>query len=248
MSSTRRQSASARCSFSAHSMSRSVIPTVPEVMGHHRDVRHMRPAHETRTLRASALGFRRVQSPKPIQTEEVMKGTYRIAREAMMMVTLALVVFSPGALVLLAQAPQQGPPAGLPDLIGMLKATPGVLGVDAAQTMSGKQVIFAWFENKKAALNWYYSEGHQNLIKTLASGGNQGRTPMADVPDDGNPILAIASITLSKQPQVSGVQLPVSQIAIELYSPLPGGLAAGGRFAPSTVKVKGLVEVPTASR
>ena len=178
-----------------------------------------------------------------------MNGTYRIAREVVMVVMLALVVFSPGALVLLAQAPpQQGAPAGFPDLIGMLKATPGVLGVDAAQTMSGKQVIFAWFENKKAALNWYYSEGHQKLIKTLASGGNPGRTPMADVPDDGNPILAVASITLSKQPQVSGVQLPVSQIAIELYAPLPGGLAAGGRFAPSSVKVKGLVEVPMAPR
>jgi len=172
-------------------------------------------------------------------------GTYRMTREVMLVLTLALVIFSPAAL-LVAQtgSTPQAPPAGLPDLIGMLKATPGVLGVDAAQTRSGKQVIFAWFENKKAALNWYYSEGHQNLVKTLASGGNPGRTPMADVPDDGNPILAIASITLSKQPQVSGVQLPVSQIAIELYAPLPGGLAAGGRFAPSTVKVKGLVEVP----
>src|SRR5688572_26937317 len=179
-----------------------------------------------------------------------MKRTYRIAREVVMVVMLALVVFSPGALVLLAQAPAPppGPPDGLPDLIGMLKATPGVLGVDAAQTISGKQVIFAWFENKKAALTWYCSEGHQKLIKTLASGGNPGRTPMADVPDDGSPILAVASITLSKQPQVSGVQLPVSQIAIELYAPLPGGLAAGGRFAPNSVKVKGLMEVPMAPR
>jgi hypothetical protein len=176
-------------------------------------------------------------------------GSYRLAREVVMLVALALVIFSPGALVLLAQAPPpQGPPAGLPDLIGMLKATPGVLGVDAAQTMSGKQVIFAWFENKKAALNWYYSPDHQNLMKTLASGGTPGRTPMADVPDDGNPILAVASLTLSKQPQVSGVQLPVSQIAIELYAPLPGGLAAGGRFAPSSVKVKGLVDVPIVPR
>ena len=174
-----------------------------------------------------------------------MKDMSRIVRELVMVIALAVVVFSPGALVLLAQSPPpQGPPAGFPDLIGMLKATPGVLGVDAAQTMSGKQVIFAWFENKKAALNWYYSEGHQKLMKTFASGGNPGHTPMANVPDDGSPILAIASITLSKQPQVSGVQLPVSQIAIELYAPLPGGLAAGGRFAPSTVKVKGLVEAP----
>ena len=173
-----------------------------------------------------------------------MKATYRIARELVMVVSLALVIYSPGALVFLAQAPAQGPPAGLPDLIGMLKATPGVLGVDAARTMSGKQVIFAWFENKKAALNWYYSEGHQKLVKTFASGGHPGRTPLADVPDDGSPILAIASLTLNDKPQVSGVQLPVSQIAIELYAPLPGGLAAGGRFAPSTVKVKGLMEVP----
>ena len=178
-----------------------------------------------------------------------MKDMSRIVRELVMVIALAVVVFSPGALVVLAQSPPPpGPPGGFPDLIGMLKATPGVLGVDAAQTMSGKQVIFAWFENKKAALNWYYSEGHQKLTKTFASGSNAGRKPMADVPDDGNPILAIASITLSKEPQVSGVQLPVSQIAIELYAPLPGGLAAGGRFAPSTVKVKGLVEVPIAAK
>jgi hypothetical protein len=126
----------------------------------------------------------------------------------------------------------------------MLKATPGCLGVDAARTMSGKQVIFAWFEDKKAVLNWYYSPGHQQLIKTLASGGNPGRKPLADIADDSGPILAIASLTMGDKPQVDGVQLPVSQIAIELYAPLPGGLAAGGRFAPSTVKVKGLVEIP----
>jgi hypothetical protein len=204
--------------------------TVPEVMVRCCDLWHMCGGQEQARLE-------HVESAK----EAAMKAPHRIAREIVMVVTLALVVFSPG-LVLLAQAPQ-GPPAGLPDLVGMLKATPGVLGVEAARTVSGKQVIFAWFENKKAALNWYYSEGHQKLVKTLASGGNVGRTPMADVPDDGNPILAIASITLSDKPQVSGVQLPVSQIAIELYAPLPGGLAAGGRFAPSSVKVKGLVEL-----
>jgi len=167
-----------------------------------------------------------------------MKNTRRFVREIALVAALAVVVFSPAALV------AQGPPAGLPDLVGMLKATPGCLGVDAARTSSGKQVIFAWFENKKAVLNWYYSEGHQRLVKTLASGGNPGRTPLADIPDDSGPILAIASLTLSDKPQVNGVQLPVSQIAIELYAPLPGGLAAGGRFAPDTVKVKGLVDVP----
>ena len=170
-----------------------------------------------------------------------MSRTRRIARELLLIITLALLVFSPGALRLLAQGQPQGQ---LPDLVGMLKATPGCLGVDAARTMNGKQVIFAWFENKKAVLNWYYSEGHQKLIKTLASGGNPGRQPLADIADDSGPILTIASLTMSDKPLVAGVQLPVSQIAIELYAPLPGGLAAGGRFAPSTVPVKGLIEIP----
>src|SRR5262245_25109904 len=122
-----------------------------------------------------------------------MKGTNRMAREIALVVALALVIFSPGALVLVAQGPQpqgpqsQGPPAGFPDLVGMLKATPGVLGVEAARTMSAKLVIFAWFESKKAALDWYYSEGHQKLMKTFASGGNSGRKPLADVPDDIGP-------------------------------------------------------------
>src|SRR5262245_56742972 len=104
-------------------------------------------------------------------------------REAVCVMVLAAVVFAPAAL-LGAQGAAQGPSQvgklqGIPDLIAMLKATPGCLGVDAARTMSGKQVIFAWFENKKAVLNWYYSDGHQRLIKTLASGGTPGRPPLA---------------------------------------------------------------------
>jgi hypothetical protein len=75
-----------------------------------------------------------------------------------------------------------------------------------------------------------------------------GRKPLADIPDDSGPIMAIASLTVTDKPQVGGVQLPVSQIAIELYAPLPGGLAAGGRFAPTSVKVQGLIEAPAASR
>jgi hypothetical protein len=171
-------------------------------------------------------------------------------REVAGVLVLAAVIFSPAVLLQAQGGPQarsqSNPMPGLPDLLTMLKATPGCLGVDAARTLNGKQVIFAWFENKKAVLNWYYSEGHQHLIKTLASAGNPGRTPLADIADDSGPILTIASLTISDTPQVDGVRLPVSQIAIELYAPLPGGLAAGGRFAPSAVKVNGLVEVPLA--
>ena len=167
-------------------------------------------------------------------------------RELVALFVLALVIFSPAAIALMAQAPAPPPSAGsqrqFPDLVGALKNTPGVLGVDTAMTSSGKQVIFAWFENKKAVLNWYYSGTHQQAMKMFAPGASSGRQPLEQIADDSGPIMTIASLTLVDKPQVEGVGLPVSQIAIELYAPLPGGLAAGGRFAPASVKVPGLLE------
>jgi hypothetical protein len=156
---------------------------------------------------------------------------------------LAAAIFGP-TLVAGQQPPAGQPPAGgFPDLVGALKATPGCLGVETARTSSGKQVIFAWFENKKAVLNWYYSDTHRSVQKMFAP-GSPARTPMADVPDDGQPVLAIASLTPSPAPASGGMPFAVSQIAIELYRPLPGGLAAGGRFSPSAMKVPGLMDVP----
>lgn len=167
----------------------------------------------------------------------------KIKREIVGVAILAAVVFVPAILTGQQQgAAAQRPGGGFPDLVGALKATPGVLGVETARTQSGKQVIFAWFENKKAALTWYYSDTHRSVQKAFAP-GSPARTPMADVPDDGSPIMAIASLTLAGTPSAEN-PFPVSQIAIELYKPLPGGLAAGGRFAPSTMKVPGLVDVP----
>jgi len=171
----------------------------------------------------------------------------KIRREIAGVAILAALVFVPAILAGQQQgASPQRPGGGFPDLVGALKATPGVLGVETARTQGGKQVIFAWFENKKAALTWYYSDTHRSLQKAFAP-GSPARTPMADVPDDGSPIMAIASLTLAGAPSAEN-PFPVSQIAIELYKPLPGGLAAGGRFAPSTMKVPGLVDVPMPSK
>jgi hypothetical protein len=165
----------------------------------------------------------------------------KLLRELGGALVLAAVIFGPSMAA--GQAPAaQAPGGGFPDLVGALKATPGVLGVEAARTASGKQVIFAWFENKKAVLAWYYSDTHRSLQKMLAP-GSPARTPMADVPDDGSPVLAIASLTLTGAPSAAN-PIPVSQIAIELYKPLPGGLAAGGRFSPSALKIPGLLDVP----
>jgi hypothetical protein len=164
-------------------------------------------------------------------------------RELGAVLLLAAAVFAPVALAAQAPAPPAG---GLPDLVGALKATPGVLGVDAGQMISGKQVIFAWFENKQAVLNWYNSDVHRKLMNGFSSGGRRPEGPLAGIADNSGPILTIASITMDPVAMKNGdYKGATTQIAIELYAPLPGGLAAGGRFAPSTVKVPGLLEVPS---
>ena len=170
-----------------------------------------------------------------------------LIKETLAAMLLASVIFAPGVVVFAqtADPTKSAPPNPLMALPEAIKATPGCLGVETAQTSSGKMVIFAWFENKKAALAWYYSQTHQMLVK-MGGGSTRPRGPMADVPDDGKPIMAIASVILARPqdgiPQ-SGLP-PVTQIAIELYAPLPGGLAVGGRFAPMSVNVPGLLYTP----
>jgi hypothetical protein len=120
-----------------------------------------------------------------------------------------------------------------------------VLGVDAGQMTSGKQVIFAWFENKQAVMNWYNSDVHRQMMNGFSSGSRRPEGPLAGIKDDSGPILTIASITMDRAKLQSGdLKAATTQIAIELYAPLPGGLALGGRFAPASVKVPGLLEVP----
>ena len=104
-------------------------------------------------------------------------------------------------------------------------------------------MIFAWFENKQAVLNWYNSEAHQKAMQMFSA--RTGRAPLSAIADGTGPIMVIASLTLAGTPPsavTSLTSMPVSQIAIELYAPLPGGIAVGGRFAPGSVKVQGLLE------
>ncbi len=135
--------------------------------------------------------------------------------------------------------PTPQPSPASPDLVGGLKATPGCLGVELAQTQSGTNVIFAWFEDKKAVLKWYYSETHQQVMDQFVSDGDEDEShkPLQGLDDDFGPIMAIASLTMADKPSFEGLTLPVSQIAIELYTPIKGGLFLGGRFAPEGVKV-----------
>jgi hypothetical protein len=150
-------------------------------------------------------------------------------------------------LLLAASAPataQQGPGSlGFPDVVAGLKATPGCLGVETVRTAGGKNVVFAWFENKEAVLKWYYSDVHQGAMNAFFP-SSERRKPLAMVEGDG-PILTIASVTVAEKP-MPGTNVPISQIAIELYRPLPGGIAVGGRFAPASMKVPGMqvIELP----
>jgi hypothetical protein len=136
------------------------------------------------------------------------------------------------------QARDKAKDAGFPDLVAALKATPGCLGVETAKTGGGKEVIFAWFEDKKAALKWYYSDTHQAVMKRFFPGRKRSDHPLADVAEDSGPIMAVASVTLNEK-STNENPLPFKQIAIELYQPVGGGLSIGGRFAPDKMKAPG---------
>ena len=168
----------------------------------------------------------------------------RYRREGLLLIVVAALVFAPA---LLAQ--QAAPPSGTARafdggaLVAGLKATPGCLGVELARTASGKQVIFAWFENKAAVLAWYTSATHVHAMQMVFPGHEPSASALKDIPDD-TPVLTIASVTMADPAKAAPGAPPFTQIAIEHYTPLAGGIAVGGRFAPSALKVPGLREGP----
>jgi hypothetical protein len=127
---------------------------------------------------------------------------------------------------------------GLPDMLKALKDSPECLGYETAFTSSGKQVIFAWFKDKKSVVAWYRGRLHQDLMGLMDA--QPSRKALNELKDEDGPVLVVASITPSLTPKIDGVALPISQIAIELYKPLPGGVAINGRFAPKAVEIPGL--------
>jgi hypothetical protein len=136
---------------------------------------------------------------------------------------------------------RQAPPGGggQPDLGAMLiqglRSTPGCLGADAAQTMSGRNTIIGWFEDKAAAMAWYEHPMHQRMMGGMAD-GDRSEPPMAHVPDD-IPLMIMATITPSERPEIPGFPGPIKQISIELFTPVPGGAMINGRLSPEGFKV-----------
>ncbi len=162
----------------------------------------------------------------------------RKCRELMIAGLLALTPMFAWVDAALAQAP-----ANFPNVVSALRAMPGCLGVETGQTSTGKRVIFAWFESKKALIAWYHSDIHQKAMKSVFPDQTFDRQPLPDLAEDSGPILAIVSVKFVDAPRPDAASMPMSSIGIELYGPLPGGVAVGGRFAPEAVKVRGLREI-----
>ncbi len=138
-------------------------------------------------------------------------------------------------------ARQQQSVGDFPDLVGGLKATPGCIDVKTSAFNNGKTLtIFAWFENKAAVNAWYKSPMHQGAMKKFFPTMPGAHEALAGYKDEKSPLLVVASVTPSDKPAVQGSQLAISQIAIEIYTPVPGGVTFGGGFGPDSLKVPGL--------
>src|ERR1700675_3117444 len=59
-----------------------------------------------------------------------------------------------------AQGVYPGDPGFGEQLVKAVLASPGALGIETGRTIKGRLVIFAWFENKKALVDWYKSDFH----------------------------------------------------------------------------------------
>ena len=133
------------------------------------------------------------------------------------------------------------PPAQQEDmgaiLVKGLRAVDGCLQVKTCEWDDGKQSIVAWFENKKAATAWFHSPTHQAMIGGKTDGSIDNMEPMQYLEDENQPIMVIASLTPAAKPELAGMNIPISQISVELFAPLPGGALIGGRVSPPTFHV-----------
>lgn len=120
--------------------------------------------------------------------------------------------------------------------MGAIAQIEGCLGVDSGEWDSGKQTIIAWFEDKDAVVSWYDSDMHMQMIESFTDDDGT-HEPLEFVRNDSGPIMVMATLTYAEEPHFEGLTLPVSQISVELFAPLPGGAHLGGRLAPPAFKV-----------
>jgi len=161
------------------------------------------------------------------------------ARDCVIAASIAAMTYVAASMPSFAQGPLPGQPEFGKLLVEAAQSSPGCLGVKLGRTENGTNVIFAWFESKQALVEWYKSDFHQWAMKTAFPNQTFDREPLPDVPENSGPILALVTLKLADAP-LPGSPIPIETIGIELYTPLPDGVAVGGRFAPQSVRVPGM--------
>ena len=160
----------------------------------------------------------------------------------MRIVTLCIALMSTSSLLYPTQQAktqkrrQQQPDIGVL-LRNSLREVKGCLGVENARMDSGKTSIMAWFKDVESVKTWYHHEAHRRMVRMAGSDPDE-HEPLQHVGKYKGPVMVIATITpTTKKDRLPGIPLPVSQISVELYQPLPGGAFVNGRLAPKSFKV-----------
>ena len=137
----------------------------------------------------------------------------------------------------------QGTQPGFAALLEAAKAYPGCLGVDTGRTAERQAGDLRLVRGQGRAGLVVPVEPHQKAMKMAFPNIAFNREPLPDTPDNSGQILAIVSLKLAETPPTDGASMAIGTIGIELYTPLPGGVAVGNRFAPKSVRVPGLREI-----
>ena len=106
-------------------------------------------------------------------------------------------------------------PASIERIIRQLEGYPGLLGkhVVASLDHPGMFIIFTWWKNKQALNDWFYGDLHQGWMRQRGS-------------------------VMSGETSVASGEMP-SQVAMEVFAGLPGGVQINGGFIPSAIFAAG---------
>ena len=102
-------------------------------------------------------------------------------------------------------------PASMERIMRQLDGYPGLLGkhMVASVDRPGMFIIFTWWKDKKALNDWFYGDLHQGWMKERGRAmTGETRTSASDVP---------------------------SQVAMEVFAGLPGGVQVNGGFIPREI-------------
>jgi heme-degrading monooxygenase HmoA len=106
-------------------------------------------------------------------------------------------------------------PASVERIMKQLDGYPGLLGKHMVASIDhpGMFIIFTWWKNKQALNDWFYGDLHQGWMR------QRGRV-------------------ISGETSVASGEMP-SQVAMEVFAGLPGGVQINGGFIPGEIFVAG---------